>query len=86
VRQDGSCEVAYLVGHGLPDLGVVDTLARLQLVCRRAGDRLQLEEISAPLADLLELTGLRREFERQAEGGEELLHLEEGVDPGNAVP
>jgi hypothetical protein len=86
VRQDGSCEVAYLVGHGLPDLGVVDTLARLQLVCRRAGDRLQLEEISAPLADLLELTGLRREFERQTEGGEELLHLEEGVDPGNAVP
>jgi hypothetical protein len=86
VRRDGSREVACLVGPGRPDLGVIETLARLQLVCRRGGDRLHLEEVSAPLGELLELTGLRREFERQAEGGEEFLRFEEGMDPGNAVP
>ena len=86
VRRDGSRDVADLVGPGRPDLGVVETLARLQLVCRRSGDRLHLEEVTAPLEQLLELTGLRREFEWQPKGGEELLRFEEGVDPGNTVP
>ena len=85
MRQDGTRDVAYLVGHGLPDLGVVETLARLQLVCRRAAIACTWRRSSAPLAELLELTGLRREFEWQAEGGEELLRLEEGMDPGNTV-
>ena len=86
VRADGSDDVAWLSGLGPPDLSTVDTLARLQLVCRRGGDRLRLEEVSDALGGLLELIGLRREFERQAESGEELLGLEEGMDAGDSVP
>jgi hypothetical protein len=86
IRADGSHDVAWLLGPGPPDLRTVDTLARLQLVCRRGGDRLRLEEVSDVLGGLLELIGLRGEFERQAESGEELLGLEEGMDAGDSVP
>jgi hypothetical protein len=53
-----------------PDLGAVDDLARLALVAKRLGARLKLAEVTPELADLLELTGLRVEVERQPEGGE----------------
>ena len=86
IRADGSHDVAWLFGPGPPDLRTVDTLARLQLVCRRGGDRLRLEEVSDALGGLLELSGLRREFERQPESREELFGLEEGMDAGDSVP
>jgi hypothetical protein len=85
-RADGSHDVAWLFGLGPPDLSTVDTLARLQLVCRRGGDNLRLEEVSGALAGLLELSGLRREFERQPESGEKPLGFKEGMDAGDPIP
>jgi hypothetical protein len=41
------------------DLTVIDELARLQLGARRMGFRVQLVEVCARLAELLELVGLR---------------------------
>jgi hypothetical protein len=85
-RADGSCDMAWLLGDQPPDLGTVNTLARLQLACRREGDRVLLEKVSRKLAELLELTGLRAQFEWQPELGEEPVRLEEGMDPGDTVP
>jgi hypothetical protein len=86
MRADGSYDVAWLVGPGPPDISTVDTLARLQLVCRRGGDRVRLEGVSEALAGLLELSGLRAQFEWEPELREEPLGLEEGVDAGDPVP
>lgn len=47
-----------LRGPGLPGIGVVDDLARLQLGARRRGNRLVLSVVSSELAELLELCGL----------------------------
>ena len=77
VRADGTCDVTWLIGDEAPDLAVVESLARLQLVCRRAGGRIYLEEVAARLDELLDLTGLGREVGWQAESGEEPLGLEE---------
>jgi hypothetical protein len=84
-RADGSSDVMWLRWEGTLDITAVDALARLQLVCRRAGDRLRLEEVSAALAELLELSGLRREFEWQPEGREEPLRFQKGMDTGDSV-
>ncbi|HTT89694.1 MAG TPA: hypothetical protein VMF65_09055 [Acidimicrobiales bacterium] len=62
-RPDGSIDVAWLAWQGVPDFATVEILARLQLFCRRGGGRLRLEEVSDRLAELLELSGLRRELE-----------------------
>jgi hypothetical protein len=86
VRADGTHEVTVLMGDGPPDLAVVGALARLQLLTRRAGCHVYLEEVDPRLDELLDLTGLGREMGWQAERGEEPIGLEEGVDPGNAVP
>ncbi|HXW80675.1 MAG TPA: hypothetical protein VEJ84_14325 [Acidimicrobiales bacterium] len=85
VRGDGTRDVTLLVGDHPPDLSVVGALARLQLTCLRAGCHIYLEDVDVRLDELLDLTGLGREVGWQPEGGEELVGLEEGVDPGNAV-
>ena len=41
-----------------PDLGVVDQLARLQLLARRLGCRIRLRDVCPELRDLLDLVGL----------------------------
>jgi hypothetical protein len=74
---DGTRRVVLLVGDGAPGLEVVDRLARCQLTTRRAGGRMWLEEVCPALAQLLDLVGLRRELEGQAEGGEEPICVEE---------
>jgi hypothetical protein len=79
-RADGGRESAWLFWDGPPDLAAVEAIARLQLVFRRGGHRLRLEHVPGPLAELLELCGLRRELEGQPEGGEETIGLQEGVD------
>jgi hypothetical protein len=86
VEPDGTRIVARLGGDDDPDWAAVERLARLQLAARRAGARMHLEEVSAALDALLDLAGLRREVGGQAEGSEELLGLEERVDPGDAFP
>jgi hypothetical protein len=72
-----------LVGAQVPTLEHVEWLARLQLDARRAGGTLQLVEPSADLHSLLDLLGLIREVGGQAEVFEELVGLEEGVDPAD---
>ena len=62
---DGTHRVVPLTGDGPPDLAVVEALARYQLMTRRAGGRMWLEELSPDLAELLDLTGLREEMTGQ---------------------
>lgn len=95
-RASGRSEVVWLHAKGQPDMAAVDALARLRLVCQRAGHHMRLEEVSPALAELLELSGLRRELEGQAETGEKAcccrergdhpLWLQERMDPGNPAP
>jgi hypothetical protein len=101
LRDDAELMSWPLVGAGpgcpaqaAPDLSVVEHLARLQLVARRAGCSIRLRDASAALSELLDLAGLSDvvrdgavsvvEMSREPEGGEE-VGVEEGVerrDPG----
>src|SRR4029077_21291759 len=65
----GTHHVVRLAGDGPPDLAVVEALARCQLMARRAGGRMWLEELSPGLAELLDLTGLRGVLTGQAGPG-----------------
>jgi hypothetical protein len=69
-----------------PSLGVVDTLARLQLVARRNGSSIRLRNPSPALCDFIELVGLTDvlllEAGRKPECREE-LGIEEVVQPGD---
>jgi hypothetical protein len=55
---DGTHRELLLAGEGPPDLAVVEIVARCQLLARRAGGRIWLEEMSPALAELLDLAGL----------------------------
>jgi hypothetical protein len=81
VGSDGTQRVVLLTGEGPPDLAVVETLARWQLMARRTGGRMWLEDVSSALAELLDLAGLRREVGGQAECREDALGIQERVDP-----
>jgi hypothetical protein len=63
---DGTHHVVPLAGDGPPDLAVVEALARCQLMARRAGGRMWLEDLSPELAELLDLAGLREEVTGRA--------------------
>jgi hypothetical protein len=82
---DGAHLELVLQGHDAPDLSVVDALARLQLLARRSGLQLRLEEMCPALVGLLELSGLCGEVAGQSERAEEPLGVEEGVDPRDPV-
>ena len=49
-------------GDGPPDLGVVDRLARVQLMARRFGCSIRLRDANADLTLLLDLLGLSHLF------------------------
>ena len=66
---DGTRHVVPLAGGGPPDLAVVEALARYQLMIRRAGGRMWLEDLSPELAELLDLAGLREEMTGPAASG-----------------
>jgi hypothetical protein len=65
----------------MAELGIVDALARLQLVARRSGYEVAVTEAPSDLLELIELAGLCEalgvEPRRQAEEREELLSVEE---------
>jgi hypothetical protein len=74
-------------GDGPPDVGVVDRLARVQLMARRFGCSIRLRDTNADLSLLLDLLGLSHlfggspsvvEVGRKPEGGEQ-LRVEETV-------
>ncbi|MZE75516.1 STAS domain-containing protein [Streptomyces sp. SID5475] len=79
-----------------PDLATVEALARLRLTARRLGCRLRLRNAGPELRALLHLLGLDAvlgargaaagaEPWGQAEEGEEVRGVEEGVEPGDAA-
>lgn len=81
---DGRVRVEWsLRGPGEPGLSVVDDLAQLRLAVRRRGGRLVLSEVSAELADLLDLCGLRRQLLGEPERGEDPCGVEEAVVLGD---
>ena len=83
----------WIGGQGRPDLAHhrknnardVDGLARSQLFAHRLGGSLVLRYACEELEALLDLVGLRREVGGQTEGGEQVLGVEEGVEPGDPV-
>lgn len=84
-KDGATVAVCLTVEEGAPDLAAVDALARLLLAARRVGGTVVLPDMCPELGDLLDLVGLRREFERQAEEGKDVLGVEEGLDPGDAL-
>jgi ABC-type transporter Mla MlaB component len=82
------CEVGALD----PDAVAIDVLARVQLVARRQGRRIELEGVSAELRQLLVFVGLVEvlplvasgvEPRGQPEEREQPLRIEEKADPGD---
>jgi hypothetical protein len=90
----GEAEVVSwpLVGSAHPTLEVVDELARLHLMARRAGYTVRLRGPCAEFAELLDLVGMPelatgaglRQVGGQAERGEQ-LGVEEVVIPDDPV-
>lgn len=74
-----------LAGNGAPDVGAVDRVARLSLLGTRIRGRTVLRDVAPALLELLALAGLSGlaggaggvEVEREAEGGEQPLGVEE---------
>jgi hypothetical protein len=85
VGADGTRRVLVLTGEEPPGLAAVEALARLQLAARRGGGRILLQAASPALAELLGLAGLLREVGGQAEGREDAVGVQEGVDAGDAI-
>lgn len=59
----------------LPDMSVVDQIARLALTARRAGGQLVIESVCDELAELLDLAGLGVEVNWDAERREQPLGI-----------
>ncbi len=78
-RELGSCT---LQGPGAPDLSTVDVVGRLALLAKRLGGGLILSRVSPGLRELLELSGLGVEMEREPEVGEETLRVQQGQEEG----
>ncbi len=90
------CDVREITS---PDAATIDVLARLQLMARRLGCGIRLYGAHPRLRDLLLLTGLSEalpllpdpgsvevvEVGREAEEGEDPIHVQERVDPGDLV-
>ena len=72
-----------LSGSGPPDLAVLDGVARLMLLASRAGGSVVVRDMSASLAELVELAGLCGEVGGQPEGREDGLGVEERVQFGD---
>jgi hypothetical protein len=74
---------------GDPDIGTVDTIARVALIARRLGRPISVAGASPELVGLIALAGLGRilrlavELERQTEEREEPRGIEEERDPGD---
>jgi hypothetical protein len=71
-----------------PDVGTIEALARMALVARRLGRRLELQWSRPDLIELLILVGLDElavEVRRQPEEREEALGVEEERDPADPI-
>jgi hypothetical protein len=93
IVDSAGCPVAaWDLAAGLPDLAAVEALAQCQLMARRRGGRMLLQDVSAELAALLDLTGLLdvvglgRQVGGEAEAREEGTGVEEEVQSGDPWP
>ena len=88
--------VAWALGDDASiDLSLIDQLARLQVAARRMGCWITLRQPSGRLCELLGLVGLTDvltggcglvvQVGGEAEGGEQVLGVEETVEPGDPV-
>lgn len=78
------CRLSIVEDTGTrPDISVVDQIARLALVARRAGGQLVIESVCDELAELFDLAGLGVEVQRDAEGREQPLGLHGGQEDGH---
>jgi hypothetical protein len=87
---DGDVEVTtvHVDGPSAPDLAVVATVARLQLMARRMGWTIRLEDPCPRLCELLEFVGLGDLLLDPPPGvtPDEVLDLRDLCDPGEPRP
>ena len=70
------CRLSVVDESGaLPDMSIVDQIARLALTARRAGGQLLIESVCDELAELLDLAGLGVEVNWDAERWEQPLGI-----------
>ena len=70
------CRLTIVDDSGaLPDISVVDQIARLALAARRAGGQLVIDSVCEELAELLDLAGLGVEVTWEAERREQPLGI-----------
>lgn len=68
------CRLTIVGDSGrLPDISVVDQIARLALAARRAGGQLSIDSLCDELAELLDLAGLGVDVAWEAERREQPL-------------
>jgi hypothetical protein len=78
LEPDGSVYAAWTVrGTRAPDFRTVDAIAQLALSARRSGARLQITHATSELRELLALSGLIFEMQRQPEERKEPLRIEQ---------
>jgi len=87
VDDDTEITLFHLARPEVVDLGVIDSLASLQLAARRLGWAVRIDNPCPTLRDLIELVGLddvllRRQVCGETELGEQ-LGIEEVVQPGD---
>jgi hypothetical protein len=73
----GEADRLWLLGPGRPTIDTVGLLALLALAAKRLGGWLAVDDACPELQALLELAGLAVEMEREPEGREQPLGLEE---------
>jgi hypothetical protein len=66
--------------NALPDILIVDVIARLALNVRRAGGRLVIDSTCDELAELFDLAGLGIQVQWEAERREQPLRIEGGQE------
>jgi hypothetical protein len=71
LSSDGSVLVQRVLrGRGNPDLRAVDEVAQLALLAHRSGGLLVVDQLASELSELLDLTGLSVEMNREPEARE----------------
>ena len=90
IGRDGSVLLSsVLTGRGVPDLGAVDQVAQFALLAKRVESHIELSQLTPAMRDLVALSGLGIEMEREAEEGKEFLEIQQAQEeahPGDPSP
>ena len=71
---------SVLTGRGNPDLEAVDTVVRFALFAKRVESHIVLSQLTPAMRDLVALSGLGIEMEREAEEGKDVLEVQEAQE------